>query len=586
MLFYDFEVFKYDWLVVILDTLNREKIVIVNDVEKLNLVYKNHINDIWVGYNSRHYDQWILKGLLCGFDAKEINDFIILKGKKGFEYSTLLRDITINNFDVAMPLDGGLKSLEGFLGNDIQESGVSFTIDRKLTQEEIKETIKYCTHDVEQTMVVFLKRQEEFESQMSLLKTFDLPLAYIGKTKAQLTACILGARQSIDRNDEFDIQFPDTLRVEKYKQVLNWYKNPLNHDYDKYLEIDIAGVPHKFAWGGIHGARKQYHATGYFINVDVASYYPALMIEYDYLSRNVSDKNKYRKIRDDRLVFKKEKNPKQYPYKIVLNGTFGAMKDKYNGLYDPRQANNVCVGGQLLLLDLIERLEGVAEIIQSNTDGVLVKMPDGKNPDTWFDSIDDICFEWEKRTRMSLEFDEFVAVHQKDVNNYVIVDSKGGYKSKGAYVKKLGQLDYDLPIVNTALMEYILKGIHPRETIYKCDDLRQFQKILKVSSKYSHAVKDMTIETIKSKKYFSGGEILDGKCFRVFASAREKDGAIYKVKEGSNPAKFANSPEKCFIDNGDIWGKKCPDYLDKEWYVKLTIERLKDFGIKGVKERI
>ena len=30
------------------------------------------------------------------------------------------------------------------------------------------------------------------------------------------------------------------------------------------------------------------------------------------------------------------------------------MKDKYNGLYDPRQANNVCIAGMLLLLDLIE----------------------------------------------------------------------------------------------------------------------------------------------------------------------------------------------------------------------------------------
>lgn len=39
------------------------------------------------------------------------------------------------------------------------------------------------------------------------------------------------------------------------------------------------------------------------------------------------------------------------------NSTYGAMKDKFNPLYDPKQANNVCVTGQLLLLDLLEHLE-------------------------------------------------------------------------------------------------------------------------------------------------------------------------------------------------------------------------------------
>ena len=46
----------------------------------------------------------------------------------------------------------------------------------------------------------------------------------------------------------------------------------------------------------------------------------------------------------------------QQPYKIVLNGTYGASKDKYNNLYDPLQANNVCINGQLMLLDLIEHV--------------------------------------------------------------------------------------------------------------------------------------------------------------------------------------------------------------------------------------
>ena len=70
------------------------------------------------------------------------------------------------------------------------------------------------------------------------------------------------------------------------------------------------------------------------------------------------------------------------------------MKDKYNGLYDPRQANNVCIAGMLLLLDFNRKLEAHCEIIQSNTDGILIKMSSLND----FELIDDICFEGRTHT--------------------------------------------------------------------------------------------------------------------------------------------------------------------------------------------
>ena len=39
------------------------------------------------------------------------------------------------------------------------------------------------------------------------------------------------------------------------------------------------------------------------------------------------------------------------------NSTYGASKDKHNALYDPSMANNVCINGQLLIVDLLEKLE-------------------------------------------------------------------------------------------------------------------------------------------------------------------------------------------------------------------------------------
>ena len=62
----------------------------------------------------------------------------------------------------------------------------------ELTAEELESTIKYCTHDVEQTMQVFLKTKANFDAHMSLIKTFDLSLSSISKTQAQLSAMALG----------------------------------------------------------------------------------------------------------------------------------------------------------------------------------------------------------------------------------------------------------------------------------------------------------------------------------------------------------------------------------------------------------
>lgn len=559
MIFYDFEIFAFNWLVVMINPFEKEKKIVVDNEDELRSYYEVHQNDIWIGYNSRMFDQYILKGILCGFNPKQISDHII-SGKGGWSFSNLLRNFPLNNYDV-MTSFHGLKQLEGFMGNNIKETSVDFNLNRKLTKEEIEETIKYCTHDVEQTIEVFIQRKADFDAHLGLIKMFKLPLSYIGKTKPQLSAIILEAEKKT-HDDEFELDIAPCIRIEKYKVVYDFYQNRLNRNYDKELEIEVAVVPHVFGWGGLHGAKEKYSDEGYFLNVDVASYYPSLMIEYNFNSRNIYDPKKFKEIYDTRLKYKAEKNPLQAPLKIVLNSTYGAMKDKYNNLYDPKEANNVCVNGQLMLLMLIEMIEPYVEIINTNTDGILVKL---KNYDD-YDLIDDICYEWEQITKMKLEFDLYKKIYQKDVNNYILVDFDGHMKSKGAYVKKLTDLDYDLPIINEALVNYMVKDIPIEKTINDCDALKKFQKIVKISSKYLCG--------------WHGNEKLTDKTFRVFASKNENDGYIGKQKkEGATIEKFANTPLHCFINNDDINEKKVNDNLDKQWYIDLAKKRLKDFGI-------
>lgn len=563
--FYDYECFEYDWLVVIINPAERKETVIINDPEKLKAYHEKHKNEIWIGYNNNHYDQYIHKAILCGFDPKKVNDYIIRDNGFGWRYSSLFQKIPMINYDVGNRIDGGLKSLEGFMGNNIKETSVPFDIDRPLTDAEIQETVKYCRHDVEQTINVFLHRKSDFDAQMGLVKMFNLPLRFISKTKAQLSAAILDAHKK-PHDDEFNIDFPDTLKINKYKEVVEWYKNPNNRDYSKSLTLTVAGVETQFGWGGIHSAKKKYFGTGYFLNMDVASLYPSLMIRYNLHSRNISDPQKFVDIYMTRLKYKAAKNPLQAPLKIVINATYGCMKDKNNPLYDPLMANKVCIYGQLLLLDLIEKLENHCEIIQSNTDGILIRKPDGITVDEFYNKIDDIVWEWEQRTGLKMEFDEYNKVMQKDVNNYIVVAPDGHYKSKGAYVKKIGALDFDLPIVNRAVVEYLTKNIPVVQTVTNCNDLIMFQKIVKLSGKY--------------KNSWHNKQILNERCFRVFASVNDCDSYIGKQKtDGATIEKFANTPEHCFIVNDDVKKATVDWRLDKQWYIDLANKRLKQFGV-------
>lgn len=575
LLFYDFEVFKHDWLVVIADTNTKNFHVIVNDVQELTDFHTRHIKEIWVGWNSRHYDQYILKGILCGFDPKKINDFIIIEGRKGWEYSNLFNKIPLNNYDAKRGLDPSLKVLEGYMGNSVVESSVPFDIDRPLTREELENTIAYCKNDVKELMNVFIERKDDFDAHLGLVNMIcegkALDLSLLGKTAPQLSAILLKATKR-QWNDEFDVDLPPTLQLSKYKHIADWYLQDENRCYIKdgkknQLEVDVAGVPHVFGYGGVHGAREKFSARGYFINMDVASLYPSLMIVYNLLSRTTTLINKYKEIYDRRLQLKAEKNPLEQVLKLFLNSVYGVMKDVYNALYDPRQSNRVCIYGQMLLLDLIEKLEPHAILIQSNTDGVLIQMPAGENPDAWFSKIDDIAYEWESRTGLNLDFKEHVGIYQKDVNNYVIVNADGTYKSKGAWVKKPKKLDNDLPIVKRALVDYFVNGTYPEVTIKNAKDLIDFQLMSRATVAYSGL--------------YHGDELLNEKCVRTFASKNTKDKGLYKCsKRTGKLEKVENTPLNCFFVNGAMDGVKVPKKLNLDWYIDLAYERIEKFGVE------
>lgn len=598
---YDFEVYsKINWFcVTFINYEDRNKeVVIVNDRAKLIEFYNSHKDDIFISYNGRQYDTGIFKGILDGMNVGFVNDKLIKEGKKPFQVVKNAKKYPLNDYDTILK-DKSLKQLEAFMGDDIRETEVDFNIDRPLTEEEIKQTLYYNHHDVIEVLRVLDYCWDDFEGQLDIIELYGLDMSYFTKTKVQLAVSpkILNAVDQHTLDDEFDIRLPETIQLsDKYKFIPEWYMNPKNWRYKEHLRSEdnqhnnqlcctVAGIPHVFAWGGCHGADdKEAVFEGIILHADVASMYPTTDIEYGLLSRKFKNPDDFKQMRDFRLKLKSEKNPKNKALKPMINGVYGAGKDRNNPSYDPLMANLTCIFGQMFILDLIDKLEPYCRLLQTNTDGIFVLCENEEMKN----KVIEITNQVGKRLKMEFEIDEYTKLIQKDVNNYIAVKKNGELECKGAMVKFNKPIDNDLPILNDDVRNYLAYDIPVEQTINECNEYIKFQKVIKLSAKYKEIWYGNGVSGKDNKITFINGELLKGKVHRVFASKRQSDGSIYKLKieKGvKSYEQFANTPTHLFIDNEDVHDKSIPEYLDKEYYINEAKKRIDMFLTKD-EERV
>lgn len=605
MYIFDFEVFMHDWLVVFKNVQTKEYIKVVNDSEKLKEFYEKNKERIFFGYNNKAFDNIIFRGVLSGADPYSVMTALF----GNMPLPTIFRTFRIghhklNTFDLMQDILGmSLKEAEGYAGMSVEESSVDFEIDRKLTKEEIEEVIAYCMHDVDATEMLLKYREGYVMNKMNVCRLFNLPLSCLDKTNASLSAKILGAKKA-KYNDELSYDLPEEIIINNpaYQKCLDLYVNrELN--YKEKLKIDIAGVPHLLAYGGIHGAIENFEYKGELWQIDAASYYPTLMIQYKYVSRNLENIKKYEDLYYTRLEAKKNGDkPKAEALKLLLNTAYGAMKSEYNEMYDPKMANSVCITGQLLFVDLIEKLEPYCKLVQSNTDGIMI-IPHNK------DMILKIVDEWQNRTRITLEIDKCTGIWQKDVNNYIMHFENGEIKTKGAYVTqyppvgsiKRGTniLRNSARIVDIAVVENLVNDTPVEETILNHKIISDFQIITKTGSTYRETrwVIDTNIQEIDGFSIFMGfaepmkmfteeGESVKvNKVNRVYATISKKYGKLYKVKVNPDGSlrrdSIANLPDNCYVDNK---GTMKIENVDRQFYVEMAKKRISDFKKKGGKK--
>jgi hypothetical protein len=602
---------------------------------------ETHLADIWVGFNSENYDKILAHGMITGKittpeKAFEVSNSIIKSQDDDTPLYITLAKLGIDDYYQSKILmydvlgDGAffsLKQLEGFLGMDIVESVVPFDLDRPLTDEEKRNVEKYNRADLYGTLERFKQRKNTFKTKMLLVKEFGLPVNYICKTNAKLTETILlsqnkGVNTRLKKNFQL-CDLPVNWDIPELKQIYEFFIEALHeleiHKWETKkcdkkklsLVIDILGVEHTFALGGVHGGIKNYicrpEDNKKIVWVDVSSLYPNILVQWDLLSRQIDKRGveAFRnmvqvrmdikaKMHNEGLSKEEKKALKDQAarYKLILNTTSGCMKDRFKKIYDPEYNTKMCMLGQLSLMDLVFRLknaprkskpswaraDGVTDtnvgdyfkLIQSNTDGIALELLTDDAEAT----IDEVCKGWEKDWRFSLEKTVADNLYEKDVNNYVFKDSDGKVKVKGAYVTKYdeGNEQDTLAILAQAVVNYFLEGTDIRTTICNPENLAtDYQMIKKLGGMYD----------TPTWKRESGDEIVQ-KVNRIFPSTDLKNGGLYKHKKSKDIGvldKVEGTPEHVLIYNYDIRGKKIGELenIDYEWYVAEAKKRVNDF---------
>ena len=573
---FDFEVTQYDWLLVIHKYLDNSETIFHNSSTDEVYEFINKNNPIFLAHNGRYYDQYILKAILSGFDMNEIkrvNDHII-EGGQGFEiqyeYFESFPPIWDTIQDVVPPKS--LKEIEANLLLDITESTVSFDIDHPWTTQEYEEMLYYCRHDVDALRPLFEARKTYFRTKYDLcvLSNID-PAINVGLTNAKLCAKFLEA-EKIDRDDERAYNIPESIDISVIeKEVLDFFENihdetiPSEELFKTKLEYNSHGMPCVVSWGGKHGALPNFYYDSkdepnmVVINEDFASLYPHLLAlpQYNFISRNIKDKDAYYNTLKRRLQLKKEgKKDEQLPLKLILNTTYGCQNNQYSDLFDPKGARGTCISGQLLISELTEKVYAIGdvELIQLNTDGLMIKIPKSK-----LDEYYRVSNKFSKKCGIELEYDIIDKIIQRDVNNYLMIYGEEGHKkikAKGGCFASLPGLKINedgsvtseykpnfkansLAIVSEALAKYLLFNTPIEETINNETNIHKFQFVQHLGSTYEKCVQESP-----------NGDILLQRNNRLY-SGKKPSGMIIKVKYDGRRDSLANCPTNPIVDNAN-----------------------------------
>ena len=543
-----------------------------------------------VTFNGIHFDIPLLSFALNGAsvsDLKAMCDAIIVDGLKHWDLAKRLRFELLNCDHVDLKeLCIGRSSLKIYGGRLHSQKMQDLPIppDASIAPEQRELIRKYCINDLRVTrdLLNHLKPQIDLRREMSARYGVDLR----SKSDAQISEAVIKAevkrmtgkdivRGKLSGAMSFQYDVPDFVRFST-PELKNLLENIRNAEFKvdstgKITEPDalnsivtIGNMGFRVGMGGLHSMEEccNYLETDTHIirDFDVNSYYPQIIINQGMFPPQTGEvfKEVYKSIVDRRLEAKHSGDKVTADVlKITANGCFGKTNSIYSFMYAPKMMIQTTVTGQLSLLMMIEKMDSNGiPVISANTDGIVLHCPRELES-----KMLEIVNRWEKHTNFTTEETRYRALYNRDVNNYVAIKTDDTIKTKGCFAStSIGKNPQNYISVKAAI-DFLKDGVPIEETIYGCDDIRQF----------------ITIRSIE------GGGEKDGEIFT-------KNVRWYYKKGDTSPITYLSNGNAVATSTG---GKACmdlpevfPDDVDYEKYVRISKKLLINVGVLPKPEKL
>ena len=259
-----------------------------------------------------------------------------------------------------------------------------------------------------------------------------------------------------------------------YYKAFSYFFTPYEHF--EITNDDYYGMTLQIKEGGIHASHDGLEIDQPSWSADVASYYPNEIINRKLLNEKLLAN--YQAILTKRLELKKQKDPIEKIYKLVINKVYGYTGDGASSFYDNQASFSICLNGQFQLLVLVEWLSQaqiVKQWIQMNTDGIQF-IPIDESPQT-VAIYEQILQKWEHWFNFQLETTKFKYFMNFNVSTYIGITDDHKIKNKGKYYKDV-QMDISAPgytFADLVFQQNIISHLLHNLFVNKQDFLTTFQ---------------------------------------------------------------------------------------------------------------
>lgn len=470
-------------------------------------------NIIFCGYNNLHYDNPIINYIieyedkLMQYNIPTICSSIFNLSKtitassednidawKHWKYQIWFDTFDILTMLYSNKLRVGLKEIQVTMQYpNVQEFVCDWT--KPLPLEDFDSIIDYNINDIESTSELLNRCKKDVDLRIAIEDEYGVRV--LSKDGVNIGMKIL-TQKYLEKTgltwwDIKDLRSP--MSVIPLKDVILpfiKYDSPILQRVLEDMKNQIVspgrkGYENKFVFnnlrysvgvGGIHSVNSPEiiipRDDEMLIDIDVASLYPSMLIEYEFYPRHLGKEflEVYKQIKDERIEAKHNGDKvKNETLKLALNGLSGNLQNEHNFCYSPFAVMQIRINGQLLLLMLAEKLTQIGcRIVQANTDGLFVLLKKDA-----YSKVNSICREWEQLTKLTLEEDRFKAMYQYAINDYFAITEDNKVKEKGMFITtvKLGK-GLTPKIIPKAVISFFKDGIPVEDTIKNCTDIRDF----------------------------------------------------------------------------------------------------------------